>query len=239
MNAIELQSDCTNCFALCCVLLPYSATAGFGADKAGGTPCINLAADDRCQIHTDLRDTGWRGCTIFECFGAGQWVSQVTYAGTSWRDPTLNRGEMAAVFSVMRLVHEMLFHLEDALARTSDQPAADLQDRLRLMRTFTPDEVLAIDLDDLIEEVGDVLGRISGDVRGPDDADLRSALLIAADLRGKDLGQADLLGADMRDTHIEGADLSRTLYLTQPQVNAARGDASTRLPARLRHPWVD
>lgn len=219
---------------------------------------MNLATDDRCQIHADLRETGWRGCTIFECFGAGQQVSQATYAGVSWRDPSVNRGEMAAVFSAMRIIHEMLFHLEDALARRSDDVATALQHRLMLLRTATPATVLAVDLDDLIEEVGDVLARISAEVRGqhaPEhrnmesigrdlrredllDSNLRGALLIAADLREVDLGRADLLGADPRDARIEGADLSRVLYLTQPQVNAARGDSSTRLPGRLRHPWL-
>lgn len=258
MTAADLHSDCSRCFALCCVLLPYTADAGFGADKAGGTPCANLAIDDRCEIHLNLRDTGWRGCTIFECFGAGQQVSQVTYEGVSWRDPSINRGEMAAVFSAMRLVHEMLFHLDDALARRTDEVAVELQSRLRAMQTQSPDDVLAIDLDDLLEEVGDVLSRISAEVRGQApvprrmdrigrdlrserlvDSNLRGAVLIAADLRGVDLGQADLLGADLRDTRIEGADLSRVLYLTQPQVNAARGDATTRLPSRLRHPWTN
>ena len=70
------------------------------------------------------------------------------------------------------------------------------------------------------------------------DAGLRGALLIGADLRGVDLGAADLLGADLRDTDVRGADLTDVLFLTQPQVDAARGDAATRLPAalRARHP---
>jgi uncharacterized protein YjbI with pentapeptide repeats len=256
---VELHSDCSQCFALCCVLLPYSADAGFGVDKAGGTPCTNLASDDRCQIHVDLRDTGWRGCTIFECFGAGQQVSQVTYEGRSWRDPSVNRGEMAAVFSAMRLIHEMLFHLEGALEHGPHSGAVELQARLVTLREDGPDEVLAVDLDDLIEEVGEVLADISAEVRGsanPEprkrdltgrdlrtsqlvDSSLRGALLIAADLRGSDLGQVDLLGADLRDARIEGADLSRTLFLTQPQLNAASGDSATRIPRRLRHPWPD
>ena len=60
--------------------------------------------------------------------------------------------------------------------------------------------------------------------------DLRGALLIAADLREADLRYADLIGADFRDTDIRGADLTGALFLTQDQVNAAKGDAGTRLP---------
>lgn len=234
----DLHSDCSQCFALCCVLLPYSANVGFGVDKAGGTPCINLEPDDRCRIHTDLRDAGWRGCTIFECFGAGQYVSQVTYEGRSWRDPETNRGEMAAVFSAMRLLHEMLFHLEEAQELSPSADLDALTARLRSVRAGTPEEILLTDLDELLEEVGDVLRNVSAAIRGPEDRDYRSALLMAEDFRGLDLGRADLLGADLRDARLHGANLSRTLFLTQPQLNAARGDGTTQIPPRLHRPTV-
>ncbi|MER6938556.1 pentapeptide repeat-containing protein, partial [Nocardioides sp. NPDC000441] len=67
-------------------------------------------------------------------------------------------------------------------------------------------------------------------------ADLRSALLISADLSRVDLADADLLGADLRDAAVAGADLTRALFLGQAQVNAMRGDASTRLPDGLARP---
>lgn len=257
MARTDLHSDCSQCFALCCVLLPYSAVAGFGADKVGGIPCLNLLDDDRCGIHAELRETGWTGCTIFECFGAGQQVSQVTYAGRSWRDPEINRGEMAAVFSALRVIQEMLFHLEEALELQPDNEAARRAQRhLEFVRGGSPEDILTIDVEDLVGRVGGVLRQVSADVRGQTDAsrgdllgqdlrgerlkgvNLRGALLIAADLRGVDLGNADLLGADLRDAKLQGANLSRALFLTQPQLNAAQGDANTQIPLRLRHPWL-
>jgi uncharacterized protein YjbI with pentapeptide repeats len=71
-------------------------------------------------------------------------------------------------------------------------------------------------------------------------ADLRGAYLIAADLRGSDLSGADLLGADLRDVRLDGADLSRALYLTQAQLNAAKGSHTTALPADVERPshWL-
>lgn len=76
--------------------------------------------------------------------------------------------------------------------------------------------------------------RLKGaDLRG---ADLRGAYLIAADLRGADLRLADLIGADLRDTDLRGADLTGSLFLVQTQVNAAKGDAATRLPPGLDRP---
>lgn len=86
----------------------------------------------------------------------------------------------------------------------------------------------------------DLMGR---DLRGLllSGADLRGAYLIGADLRGTDLSGSDLLGADLRDARLEGADLSRALFLTQAQLNAARGSDATRVPVDLELPghWLN
>ncbi len=67
-------------------------------------------------------------------------------------------------------------------------------------------------------------------------ASLRGALLLGADLRGADLRLADLLGADLRGADLRGADLSTSLFVSPTQAAAARGDAATRLPARVPRP---
>jgi uncharacterized protein YjbI with pentapeptide repeats len=249
----SLVADCGSCFALCCVLLPFQAAAGFGIDKPGGTPCPHLADDDRCGIHDRLREDGWPGCSIFECFGAGQQVSQVTYGGTSWREQD-NLPEMAAVLSVMRLLHEMLAHLGEVGRRTPDADAAALEAEIIRLTAATPTELLGVDVDELQPRVGDVLDAAATRLRhGPSyrredlagrdlrhwilrDADLRGALLIRADLRDQGLGRADLLGADLRDADLRGADLRDVLFLGQPQLNAARGDGLTVVPDSLRRP---
>ena len=81
----------------------------------------------------------------------------------------------------------------------------------------------------------DLLGRDlrRADLRG---ADLRGALLLGADLRGADLRRADLIGADLRAADLAGADLDGSLFLTRPQLAAARGDGTTRLPAGVGRP---
>lgn len=256
MTLPVLQSDCSSCFGLCCVLLPFSAVSGFGVDKPGGRPCLNLLDDDRCGIHTSLRADGWPGCTVFECFGAGQQVSQVTYAGVSWREQD-NLAEMGAVLSVMRQLHEMLVHLTEAEQRSPDPAALAARDEIEELVTADPEGLLTYDLDALHERVGRLLAeassrvrrvwpaavdrsrqdlagqRLSADLRG---ASLRGAVLIRADLRDTDLRDADLLGADLRDADLRGSDLSTALFLTQPQVNSAVGDATTTLPPSLRPP---
>lgn len=69
---------------------------------------------------------------------------------------------------------------------------------------------------------------------------LRGAYLIGADLQGADLSRTDLLGADLRGAKLHQARLADSLFLTQPQLEAADGDINTSLPAWATRPvhWV-
>lgn len=67
--------------------------------------------------------------------------------------------------------------------------------------------------------------------------DLRGAYLIAASLNGADLSGADLIGADLRDADLGGANLAECIFLTQAQINSAKGDSAVRLPAYLVRPF--
>jgi uncharacterized protein YjbI with pentapeptide repeats len=67
-------------------------------------------------------------------------------------------------------------------------------------------------------------------------ADLSEADLSEADLSGADLSKADLRGANLRQAYVKGADFSTTKNMTQQQIDFARGDVKTLLPAGLRMP---
>ncbi|MDQ0221013.1 uncharacterized protein YjbI with pentapeptide repeats [Peribacillus cavernae] len=79
---------------------------------------------------------------------------------------------------------------------------------------------------------------IGANLRGADfrGADLRGAYLIAADLRDADLRVTDLIGTDLRDADLRGADLTDSIFLTQVQINSAKGDTHTKLPHLLSRP---
>jgi len=239
--------------------LTLTQSADFALDKPAGQPCPNLAADLRCSIHSRLRTSGFRGCTTYDCFGAGQRISQVTFGGRDWRTHPETAEAMFESFGVMRQLHELLFYLRDALSRTE---TASL--RVQLVGLQTAVESVAdrpqlggVDVDAIRAEVGAVLGEVSAlvrdglrgrelaradligkDLAGADlqGAHLRGALLIGADLQGADLRLADVLGADLRDANLRAADLSDALFVTQQQVNAVRGDASTQLPTSVQRP---
>ncbi|MGW7368397.1 pentapeptide repeat-containing protein [Streptomyces sp. NPDC054841] len=260
----RLRADCASCFGLCCVALPFSASADFAVGKPAGQPCTNLRSDFGCGIHTQLRQRGFSGCTVYDCFGAGQKVSQVTFSKKSWRQAPETARQMFDVFPVMRQLHELLWYLTEALTLPAARPLhAAVRGLLAETEALTERDavtLLDIDVPALRGRVGDLLLRTSELVRaeakpgrkknrrgadllgarlaGADlhGANLRGACLIAADLTGADLRLADLLGADFRDADLSGADLTGSIFLTQPQLHQAKGDARTKLPGALARP---
>jgi hypothetical protein len=265
-----LRANCSDCFGLCCVALSFQRSADFAEDKPAGAPCVNLQADFGCGIHERLRPSGYKGCTVFDCFGAGQKIAQSTYRGVSWRDHPETRQQMFSVFPVMRDLHELLWYLTEAADLPLDSTLAGEVDAAlastnELTESSGP-ELLSIDATGHRRIVVALLGRASEQVRsampapwkksrstrdvGPRSdlmgrsftgtslrgANLRGSYLIGADLREADLTLTDLIGADLRDARLERADLSRSLFLTQQQVNSAAGDSATRLPPALQRP---
>ncbi len=222
---MELVADCSRCVGLCCVLLPFARSADFAFDKAAGDPCRHLAGDHRCRIHDRLLGEGMRGCVAYDCFGAGQSVTQ--------------SGRIDA-FHVVEQVHEIAWYLAEAaergadvrllveeaevLAAADDPSTADAQSlRTRVaptLRAVAEDARAAYD-GPLAAAGADLVGAElrDRDLRG---ADLRGALLIEADLRGTDLSDADLLGADLRGAALAGADLSGALFVTRRQMGSLR-----------------
>lgn len=271
MSRRNLRADCENCFGLCCVTLYFSDSEGFPVDKDAGKPCINLQTDFRCSVYKTLRKRGLKGCTAFDCFGAGQKVAQVTYDGHDWRQVPESAKQMYEIFQIMRQIHEMLWYLTEALRL---QPACDIQGELNSMLNETerltflsPDSLIKLDLASHRADVNTLLlqtselvrtkvrrgqktssrhqktlGRgldlIGADLRRTNlrGENLRGAYLIAADLRGVDLSGADLIGADLRDADLRGANLTDSIFLTQAQINTAKGDSDTKLPMSLTPP---
>ncbi|MFE2446890.1 pentapeptide repeat-containing protein [Streptomyces melanosporofaciens] len=258
-----LRADCGNCFGLCCVALPFAASADFAIGKSAGEPCRNLRSDFRCGIHSRLREEGFKGCTVYDCFGAGQKVSQLTFEGRDWRRHPGTASEMFAVLPTMRHLHELLWYLTEALTLPAARPVHGavrraLEETERLTRG-SASELMELDVAAHRDRVNELLLRtseliraripgkkknrrgadlIGADLRGVDlrGANLRGALLIAADLTRADLTAADLIGADFRDADLSAADLRGAIFLTQAQLAAAKGDAATRLPPSLTRP---
>jgi Pentapeptide repeats (8 copies) len=264
---LELRADCSRCAGLCCVAPTFSVSADFAIDKPAGVPCPNLGSDFGCTIHPRLRAAGFPGCTTYDCFGAGQHVTQGSFGGMDWQHAPEIAPQLFAAFAVMRQLHELLWHLRAAL-ELPQAPALhpEIQhafDRTLRLADLPPEELVDVDLDTHWPAVNDLLVRVSavvrshapqptGDYRGKDfigadlrrhnliGASLRGARLVGADLRGMDLTLTDLTGADLRGARVDGAQLIETLFLTEPQLASAIGNANTSVPTTLRRPthWV-
>jgi uncharacterized protein YjbI with pentapeptide repeats len=166
---------------------------------------------------------------VYDCFGAGQKVSQVTFAGQDWRQAPRIAQQMFEVFTIMRQLHELLWYLAEALTLEPARPlheelsrALDETERLTQAR---PEALVALDVVAHRDGVNALLLRASelaraggrhhsalnhsalnhGDLRG---ADLSGADLSGADLSGASLRGACLIGADLRRADLRSADLT-------------------------------
>lgn len=265
----SLTPDCVNCFGLCCTALNIAASSDFAINKAAGAPCPNLQGDFRCKIHKSLREKGFKGCTVYDCLGAGQKVSQVTFNGQSWREHPESAEKMFDVFPIMEQLYEMIAFIAEALTyEVSDSLQDQLQKQLKELQSLTDmdaDSLLSLDIimcrvpvNELLLEASEYIrGELSSKVfrikkgkkcRGIDwigknligkdlrTTDLRGAYLIAADLQNTDLRGVDFIGADLRDANLSGANLSTGMFLTQMQINSAKGNDKTILPSHLQPP---
>lgn len=266
----SLRADCASCSGLCCVALAFAKSADFAYDKQAGDPCTNLQEDNRCGIHPELAERGFSGCTVFDCHGAGQKVTQLSFPGVGWREAPQDREVVFATFQVMRSLHDLLWYLHQALALPTTEALhtelAQAYDETEALTEQGSTAVLRTDVSQVRARVSALLTRAGDGVRSAVNephglpptttgagrganlrganlrgANLRSidlcgADLTGADLTGADLHRADLRGADLRGTDLSGVDLSAALFLTQVQVNAARGDPATRPPDCLATP---
>jgi uncharacterized protein YjbI with pentapeptide repeats len=266
-----LTADCSKCFGLCCTALHIIASSDFPMNKSAGTPCKNLQSDYSCHIHGQLREKEYKGCTVFDCLGAGQVVSQVTFKGKSWRNNPETGEKMFQVFPIMEQIHEMLAYTAEALSYDIpsglydelSQKVKELQDLTRwsadellsfdlVMYRFSLNELLTASSDFIRENTiatlsvtkrdkgfdhsrADWMGKklTNKDLRA---TDFRRTLLIAADMRNADLRAANFIGADLRDADLSGADISTSMFLTQMQINSAKGDGNTKLPDYIQRP---
>ena len=239
----------------------FGVGADFPIDKPAGTACRNLIGN-RCGVHARLREEGFVGCVTFDCFGAGQHVTQVTVEGRDWCHDPATAVQVRRAFPVARRLHELLWYLAEARMLAGGgaigRRVAEADSATRVLVDLGPDELAEVDVDGHLAEVNPVLVEVServrrGHGRGADHrgadlvgvdlrrrvlraASLRGALLVGADLRDVDLSWADVTGADLRGADLRGAEMSAALLVTGPQLMAARGDDTTSIPAVLDRP---
>ena len=82
----NLRADCDRCCGLCCVVPDHLALQGFPFDKPAERSCTHLDGGHRCTIHEARPFHGYTACAGFDCFGAGQWITNTLFNGAHWTD---------------------------------------------------------------------------------------------------------------------------------------------------------
>ncbi len=259
----KLSIDCSKCCGLCCVALYFSKTDGFPTDKVAGKPCVNLMSDFRCTIHSRLVECKMKGCLAYDCFGAGQIVTQSIYKGLDWKSKPEISEQMFKVFLIVWQLHQMLWYLAEALTLIDDEKIISDINLLIIenekMTKLSPEDISNLDIDkykvkvnQILKDVTKLICTSSNNVannrkvfdfigknfkkQNLNGKDFSMALLIAANLEGCSLHGTNFLGADLRDVNVKNTDLSKSIFLTQGQINSAKGNKNTILPAYLSLP---
>lgn len=262
----EFRIGCHACSGLCCTALYFSKYDGFPADKEAGVPCRNLDDCFRCSIHKELHSKSMKGCLAYDCCGAGQIVTSL-YGEVNWKSDPYRAQEMFDVFVKTFYLQQLLWYMSEVLTL---RPAKELWEEaeacikeLHVLLKSSPRDILEFDTESFGEKGNVLLDKVwimvkkqvgnsknfakKKDFMGHNfkkskliGCDFRSTFLIAANLEECDLKGCNFLGADMRDTNIKNADLSESIFLTQGQINAARGNLNTRIPKHLIRPseWL-
>jgi len=116
----NFRADCNSCCGLCCVVPGFLGVQGFRVDKPAGTPCAHLDDLHRCSIHATRQLHGYMACGGFDCFGAGQWITQSLFKGGHWTDSPDRARQMFAAyrhwvprFEAAALIEAALPHVRD------------------------------------------------------------------------------------------------------------------------------
>ena len=258
----HMKSDCSKCSGLCCTALYFSKIDGFPKDKDSGQPCTNLLKDYRCKIHSQLEKQKMKGCIGYDCLGAGQQVTQVIYQGKTWNDIPNQSTEIFDVFIIVFQLYQIRYYLIEAMSLISAKPLVKsiqclIEENIKMCH-YRPNSILSVDLEQYRLRANHILKQVckllfqsihsekkkvpanflGGNFKGQDmsGADLSTKLLIAANFEKCLFNGTIFLGADTRDANFSNADLSEAVFLTQGQVNSAKGNRNTKLPYHLDYP---
>lgn len=259
-NTSTYYSACHECCGLCCIALCFFKMDGFPEDKCAGVACSHLQSDTMCDVHAALAVKGYRGCIGYDCFGAGQYVTQHLYHGTLSFEKPRQREELYAVFLLVYQLFQIRYFLEETLCISIVQQyhsqAIHLLCEAEEICAGSRKRLLQFDIDDYHTRVSTILKKASRqltdylnslpitkpllnktwhhhDFRG---CDLSMSLLIQTTFDTCLFAGTNVLGADTRDCQFLNCDLRDAVFLTQSQLNHAKGDHRTRLPAHLQYP---
>ena len=254
-------SDCSRCSGLCCIALYCFKSDGFPQNKPVGKPCINLMDNFKCRIHNDLERMGMRGCIGYDCFGAGQYLTEEVYSGVTWQTQPERVKEICDLYMFMYRMFQLRFFLYESKKLASSETLLPeinqlLQENDEICR-LPIQEMLPYPIDAYQDKVNHVLKKscvelnkflgvknstetnfLNRNFKGKNLSgfDFNMKPLIASNFQNCNFKGATFIGTDTRDANFDGADLREAVFLSQGQINAAKGSRRTKLPKHLKYP---
>ncbi len=76
MSSLSYTGDCAQCSAWCCRVYEFTPSEAFAEAKPALQACNYLSCQHRCQIHPRRSELGYSGCIAYDCYGAGQLITQ-------------------------------------------------------------------------------------------------------------------------------------------------------------------
>lgn len=238
------QINCENCCGLCCVTPYIRKTNGFPKDKEAGNVCGNLQTDYKCKVHPQLSQQGLKGCMAYDCFGAGQYVTRHIKTLPNWHNISIKEADdIFKSFLVVTGVHQTLWYLSQCLivqlSQTDKEQARSLLAEGHALIEKSLEMLAVLNTQPFCKKSNEYLKHISMIYQNSDKMQAKDYMgrnMKQANLEQANLYGANFLGADISDTNICNTDLSECLFLTQIQINSAKGNRNTVLPPYLYKP---
>jgi hypothetical protein len=203
-----------------------------------------------------------KGCIGYDCFGAGQHVTQYIYKGEAWQTSQGQSKEIFDAFVMVFQLYQIRYFLEESkIIIPAKELWSDIQNLINKNEALcnsTPQSILEVDIRSYRSKVNIILRQVCNCVikcfkdsdnkklteflgrnfkkRDMSGLDLSMKLLIATNFDSCIFDGTIFLGADTRDTNFSNADLREAAFLTQGQINSAKGNRNTKLPKHLDYP---
>lgn len=225
-ESYKLVSDCSRCSGLCCIALYCFQSDGFPQDKPIGKPCINLMDNFKCRIHEDLESMGMRGCIGYDCFGAGQYLTEEIYGGVTWKTQPGKTKEICDMYMLIYRLFQLRFFLYESRKLVSSEVL--LPEISRLLQEN--DSICKLPMQEMLKYPIDAYqDKVNGVLK-------KSCAALKNYLKVKNNIGKDYLNRNFEGENLDGADLKEAVFLSQGQINAAKGSRRTKLPKHLKYP---
>jgi len=255
----NLRLNCKDCSGLCCVALFFNKSDGFPENKKAGKPCINLNNDYTCNVYNQLESKHLKGCIAYDCFGAGQKVTQEWKSKGYWNTNNLIKNDIFKSFEMNQMLNQIMWYLLEAYTICDESKMNRINQLIQEnINTTKLDmvELLTYDIETYRTKVNVELKQLTYELEKKSNKKIESKFqfemdysnqdlsymdftmtyLIGSNLDGCKLQYTNFLGTDVRDVSVKNTDLSECIFLTQFQVNSMLGNVRTLLPSELSIP---